>query len=407
MTPFQLEGIMTSSTIHSGFLSPHFIPLSNTRKPVLLPTKTVHRLQCPPASFVCNISSSKKREPRLPSVAASVWCPPLDVDCLENEYGSHGVSFSGISSGEESCMVKMTMENGSVAKLMLPSGLITSYKPLMWHGATMELLHTSVSEGENGEALIHGGVSLDLKLDLNGILWSPKTWTLRGVQGSSLEFIRVELISQNVESNIEVKQIITLGEDALSSEILVCNSSDSSVHFTGAVISHLTASTPEATYAIGLEGSDFFSKTPLLTDFSLIHPSFGKTGSRKARGLMDFTGFFSGWGVDQDSERTRKETEEGLEGEEEDGYKNLAEEMSRIYTSAPRDFTVLDRGRRNSVLVGRNGFNELYMFSPGSSHEWYGKYSYICVGQAALLQPITLSSQSEWRGKQRLCNPNL
>ena len=154
--------------------------------------------------------------------------------------------------------------------------------------------------------------------------------------------MQVELISQNVESNIEVKQIITLGEDALSSEILVCNSSDSSVHFTGAVISHLTASTPEATYAIGLEGSDFFSKTPLLTDFSLIHPSFGKTGSRKARGLMDFTGFFSGWGVDQDSERTRKETE-GLEGEEEDGYKNLAEEMSRIYTSAPRDFTVLDR----------------------------------------------------------------
>lgn len=403
---------MTSGTVRSGFLSPHFIPLSNPRKPVLLPTKTISHLQYPSASSVCIISSSKKREPRLPSAAATVWCPPLDVDCLENEYGSHGVSFSGISTGDESCMVKMTMENGSVANLMLPSGLITSYKPLMWHGGTMEVLHTSVSEGEDGEALIHGGVSLDLKIDLNGILWSPKTWALRGVQGSSQEFIQVELISQNVDSNIEVKQIITLREDALSSEILVCNSSDSSLHFTGAVISHLTVSTPEATYAIGLEGSDFFSRTPLLTDFSLIHPSFGKIGSRKARGLMDFMGVFSAWGgskskMDQESERMRKETEEALEGEEEDGYKNLAEEMSRIYTSAPRDFTVLDRGRRNSVLVGRNGFNELYMFSPGSSHEWYGKYSYICVGQAALLQPVTLSSQCEWRGKQRLCNPNL
>ncbi|KAL2531209.1 Uncharacterized protein Adt_04560 [Abeliophyllum distichum] len=63
-------------------------------------------------------------------------------------------------------------------------------------------------------------------------------------------------------------------------------------------------------------------------------------------------------------------------------------------------------GRRNSVVVRRDGFNELYMFSPGSRHKWYGKYSYICLGQAALLQPISLNSQSEWRGGQHLHNPN-
>lgn len=185
---------MTSRTVHSGFLSSKSIPLSTIIKPILLlPTKTIHHLQYPCASFVCNVSISKKREPKLPSVAATVSCPPLDPGSLENEYGVHGVSFAAIGSSDESCVVKMAMENGSVAKLMLPSGLITSYKPLMWHGGTMELLHTSVSEGDNGEALIHGGVSLDFKIDLSGILWSPKTWDLRGVTGSPQEIIQVSL----------------------------------------------------------------------------------------------------------------------------------------------------------------------------------------------------------------------
>ena len=43
---------------------------------------------------------------------------------------------------------------------MLPSSLITSYKTPMWHGGTVELLHTSVSKGENGGAVIQAGVSL-------------------------------------------------------------------------------------------------------------------------------------------------------------------------------------------------------------------------------------------------------
>ncbi|KAF6154064.1 hypothetical protein GIB67_018986, partial [Kingdonia uniflora] len=48
------------------------------------------------------------------------------------------------------------------------------------------------------------------------------------------------------------------------------------------------------------------------------------------------------------------------EGEEEDNYAQLTDKMSRIYTSAPRKFTIIDRGKRNSVIVGRDGFDELY-----------------------------------------------
>lgn len=355
--------------------------------------------------------SISKRESRMTTAAAaSISWPPIDGDgMLENKLSEHGVTLSDISG---SSVVKMTLENGSVAKVMLPIGLITSYKPLMWHGGTMELLHTSVSEGESGEALIHGGVSLSFTCDSNGISWSPTTWVLRQVKGNPQESIQVELLSKNTEESIEVKHIITLKEDLLSSEIIISNSNSSSLKMMGSIISHLTVSTPEATFAMGLEGSDFFSRPPISTDFSLIHPSFGKRNDRSSSnisGPMALVDFFTSWGARNQKcdDSTAGMMVEILEGEEDDNFKNLAEEMSRIYTSAPRNFTIMDRGRRNSVVVRRDGFEELYMFSPGSSHEWYGKYAYICIGQAAMLEPMSVGSHSKWKGVQHLYNPNL
>ncbi|KAI3963805.1 hypothetical protein MKW92_019895, partial [Papaver armeniacum] len=74
----------------------------------------------------------------------------------------------------------MRMENGSLTTLMLPSGLITSYKARMWHGGTVELLHTNVADGDDGSAVIQGGVSLGLMLGSEDGMnkWSPKTWVL-------------------------------------------------------------------------------------------------------------------------------------------------------------------------------------------------------------------------------------
>lgn len=59
------------------------------------------------------------------------------------------------------------------------------------------------------------------------------------------------------------------------------------------------------------------------------------------------------------------------------------------------------------MSVGRNGFDEMYLFSPGSEVEIYSKYSCICVGQAAILKPIILSPEDVWRGGQYIHNPNL
>lgn len=145
-------------------------------------------------SSICFCADRREARLRLPPPAVasiSYPFPPIDAASLQTEFGSDGVTFSEI--GDSTCIVKMRHENGSVAKLMLPSGLITSYKPLMWHGGTVEVLHTSVSEAENGGAAIHGGVSVSMAItcDSQGILWSPNTWVLRGVKGDPQESIQV------------------------------------------------------------------------------------------------------------------------------------------------------------------------------------------------------------------------
>ncbi|KAI3471486.1 hypothetical protein Pfo_028136 [Paulownia fortunei] len=328
----------------------------------------------------CNLSGtipflSNKRDFVLPAVS-STSCPQIDVDYLESEFRARGVTFSGIG---DSCVVRMALENGTAANLMLPSGLITSFKAQM----------------ENGGAVIQGGLSLALGCENDaGVSWSPNAWVLHQVNGTPQHSIQVELISRSEEGSAEVKHIITLGRDLLTSEIQVSNSSTSSLHLMGSAICHLAVSTPDATYAVGLEGSDFFIRPPFAANFN-------------PRKFWAFNKLLSIWDArNWNVESSVKDIKEELEGEEEDNYKHLTEKLSRIYTSAPRSLTIIDRGRRNSVTVKRNGFKELYMFSPGSEHEWYNKYSYICIGHAALLEPIILNAQSEWRGGLQLWNPN-
>ncbi|GJN23321.1 hypothetical protein PR202_gb10959 [Eleusine coracana subsp. coracana] len=93
--------------------------------------------------------------------AAAAGPAPVNVEYLAAEFAGHGVSFEPVGG---SCAVKMALTNGSVAHVLLPSGLVTSYKPAMWHGTVTEALHTIVGEGPGGRAVVRGGASVDLRL---------------------------------------------------------------------------------------------------------------------------------------------------------------------------------------------------------------------------------------------------
>ncbi|EXB62710.1 hypothetical protein L484_024008 [Morus notabilis] len=385
-------------------LNPLFIP-----NPISFSTtKTIITNNTFPSSknsiFHCKTNDSKK-EVVLPRVA-SIPYQPINVDYLQEEFSGHGVTFQGIGDG---CVAKMRLENGSTAILMLPSGLITSYKAAMWHGGTDEMLHSFVTE-EIGGAVVHGGVSLALEFSCgDGVSWSPSNWVLQTIKGNSQDSIQVELISTDSGEKVEIKYIVTLKEDELSSDLVISNSRSTPVQLTGCVLSHLRVSSPEATYAIGLERSNFFSLPPFMSNFGIVPPDFGQeneSGFSQLLNKMSFWRSRNGNNADE-TKSDGNESKEEMEGEETDNYKNLREEMSRIYTIAPRNMTLIDRGRRNSVIVGRKGFDELYMLSPGSSHEIYGKYSYISVGQSAMLKPLNVRTEEVLRVGQDLYNPNL
>lgn len=151
--------------------------------------------------------------------------------------------------------------------------------------------------------------------------------------------MQVEIISRDSGNMVEVKYNITLKEDTLSSEVTVSNSRSSQLELTGSIVSHLTVSTPEATYAYGLERSNFINKLPLNTKFGIIPPNSTKnkvTSSTQAWPLSSLKEFFT-------TKRDIDETKEETIGEEKENYKHLSGKMSAIYTSAPRNFTIIDR----------------------------------------------------------------
>ncbi|XP_054787534.1 protein NDH-DEPENDENT CYCLIC ELECTRON FLOW 5 [Prosopis cineraria] len=384
-----------------------FCPLHFPPTFIPIPARQTTHACFPCNSYIPYNHHSKREFPIAP--VASVPYQPLNLDYLEGEFSGHGVTFEGVG---ESCIAKMELQNGSTATLMLPSGLITSYKSPMWHGEKMELLHTAVSEGEDGQAIIQGGVSLNFNFqtDDGEISWSPTNWVLRDVKGNPEESIQVELISRTLEDMVELKHSVTLRGDTLRSELEVTNSRSLPIQMAGSILSHLTVSTPDATYAVGLERSDYCSKPPFASEFFLSPPDFSQEGLGKVWNLLAQKQLFPHWGAkNQDynqAESSQLESHGDANVEEMDNYKHLGERMSLIYTNAPRSYTVIDRGRRNSVLVGRNGFDEMYLFSPGSSVEIYSKYAYICVGQAAVLKPVLLKPECVWIGGQSIHNPN-
>lgn len=161
---------------------PNFISKPTTNAAV----KNISLRTCSLSGAIPHLSN--KRDFPLPAVA-STSCPQIDVDYLQSEFRTRGVTFTGIGN---SCVVRMELENGTAANLMLPSGLITSFKAQMWHGGTVELLHTSVSESENSAAVVQGGLSLALGCGSDaGVSWSPNAWALNQVNGTPQESIQV------------------------------------------------------------------------------------------------------------------------------------------------------------------------------------------------------------------------
>ncbi|PKA64042.1 hypothetical protein AXF42_Ash005054 [Apostasia shenzhenica] len=125
---------------------------------------------------------------------------------------------------------------------------------------------------------------------------------------------------------------------------MITNPTASYIQLAGSIMSHLKVSTPDATYAVGLQGSNYCSKQPISSKFRIVPPESRKEKSFSAffrswahKGL---DGLFSGW--HQKNQEEERE-EEDKEKEESNDYAQMNNEISRIYTFTPMEFTMIDR----------------------------------------------------------------
>uniref|UniRef100_R7W2J0 Uncharacterized protein n=1 Tax=Aegilops tauschii TaxID=37682 RepID=R7W2J0_AEGTA len=333
----------------------------------------------------------------LSSATAAAPFPPPNAEYLAAEFSGHGVTFEAVG---DSCAVKMAVRNGSAAHLLLPSGLVTSYKPAMWHGAATEVLHTTVGEGPGGRPVIRGGVSMDFRCARDGPSpWSPGgAWSLRAVRGGPTGSISVELVSVEPPGSGDGAEASILPPDYYATA-----PSSPQPRWVSKGLDMLLSgggggqSAPRA--APEPDGEEDDNYKHLTAELCRVYRHAPREFTVIDRGLDML---LSGGGGGQSAPRAAPEPD----GEEDDNYKHLTAELCRVYRHAPREFTVIDRGRRNSVCLSRRGFEELYVFSPGSKYEWYGKFAYVCIGPA-MLEPVVLPPGATWQGAQCIRNPNL
>lgn len=159
--------------------------------------------------------------------------------------------------------------------------------------------------------------------------------------------MQVELINRSSEDKIGLKYTVTLEKDALNSELEVSNSKSLPLQMTGSILNHLTVSTPDATYAIGLERSNYCSRPPFESEFTMSPPDSGQEeGFGKLWNSSALRQLFPLWVTKNEKNNEAEGSQKGSEDmncEEIDGYKNLREKISLVYTNAPRSFTVIDR----------------------------------------------------------------
>lgn len=160
--------------------------------------------------------------------------------------------------------------------------------------------------------------------------------------------MQVELVSVSPENMAQIKYLITLQEDCIGSELIISNPHSSALELSGSFISHLKVSTPDATYAVGLQGSNYRSKQPLTSEFCIIPPNRNRRRSAAPKSVLQH--LLSRWGSNKGEDEDGQPNYDGFstsaeesEGEEDDDQASMTEKMSRVYTSAPRQFTVIDR----------------------------------------------------------------
>uniref|UniRef100_A0A0F7GY09 Photosynthetic NDH subcomplex B 2 n=1 Tax=California macrophylla TaxID=337344 RepID=A0A0F7GY09_9ROSI len=351
--------------------------------------------------------------PKLHIIKASSSSPPLTAttttnlsipDTLNEKFGRKGIKFF---ESNNTPFVEMTVRNGSSMKFQIPNAHVTSYMPKVnWKddGGFEEVLYTVPVPGSDSAS--KGGVGLVINDASPGSaskasLLSDSVWTVKASDSDAIDALQVELSCS--AGTLDITYVITLYPQSLATAVKVTNTGRKAVTLTSAILSHLRSKKRNGTAIDGLRACSYCTHPPPSSPFELLSPS-------EAMRTEDPI-----WYTFEDPEK-----KPGSWTVQEGDVTNLGNKMSRIYAAPPEErlkgiyntppskYETIDQGRKLFFRVIRMGYEDIYVSSPGSLAEKYGRDGYfICTGPASVLVPVVVNPGEGWRGAQVIEHDNL
>ncbi|KAL6901817.1 hypothetical protein ACP4OV_004693 [Aristida adscensionis] len=355
-----------------------------------------------------HLPSCARRAVRASAAAAAAASPPA-APALEETFGRKGLRFAA-DPATGAATAELSVRNGSSLQLRLGDGLVTSYRPKVYwkDDGCREVLHTVAAAAAGGEP---GGVKGGVGLVLNQVsssaaaaesLLAGKEWTVKDADSDSYDAVQVELA--RTEEKLEITYVVTLYQLSMATAVIVRNTGAKPVELTSAVLSHLKFDKRRGTALEGLRGCSYTSHPPPAG------AGFALLTAAEAMKREDPPWFSFGGG---------EEPRQGAWTVEDNLYTVLDRKVSRvyapppeerkkrIYSAAPSSFITIDQYSGLGFRVVRMGFEDLYLCSPGSMYEKFGKDYFLCTGPASMLVPVVVGPGEEWKAAQVIEHDNL
>ncbi|XP_059292241.1 photosynthetic NDH subunit of subcomplex B 2, chloroplastic [Lycium ferocissimum] len=330
------------------------------------------------------------------------------ADTLEQRFGRKGIKFS------EPGDVELTVRNGSSVKLHIPNAHVTSYKPKVYwkDDGFEEVLYTlpppppsSSSSSTNSRGgiglLINEILEPNPQAKTTAAAAAASEWTVTDVDSDSIDALQVELSCSR--GTLDINYVMSLYPLSMATAVIVKNNGKKPVKLTTAILSHLKSKTRGGTGIQGLRSCTYCTHPPLPSSFEILSPA--EAMKTEEPDLFSF-----GW---------EPEKKPGIWSTQDVPITVLKHKLSRLYSvpphekakefynSIPSKYETIDQGRELFFRIIRMGFEDIYLSSPGSFSDKYGKDYFICTGPASMLVPLVVNPGEEWKGAQVIEHDNL
>uniref|UniRef100_A0A0D3BUQ9 Uncharacterized protein n=1 Tax=Brassica oleracea var. oleracea TaxID=109376 RepID=A0A0D3BUQ9_BRAOL len=367
------------------------------------------------------VSFSSTLKPKAVKTSTSAPQTQTITEGLEEKFGRKGIKFSGPN------MVELKVRNGSSLKLSLADAHVISYQPkVYWKDDGFEEVLYTVEDSN----ITRGGVGLIIinEEEASSVL-SGCNWTVKDTDSDAIDALQIELSC--TAGFLDITYIVSLYPVSIATAVVMKNNGRKPVSLKPGIISSLIFKKRSGAGIQGLKGCSYCPSPPLSSPFELMSPS----DAMKADS--------SGWFGSEDGEKP------GIWAVEDSMITLLEKKMSRVYAAPPAErlkavyntppskFETIDQygqfgltfnaafgfrtnhprksdicwmqnGRGLFFRMIRMGFEDMYVGSPGSMWDKFGKQHYfVCTGPASMLVPIDVGAGETWRGAMVIEHDNL